>query len=278
MVAVSNDGVFSGYARKGGDAQATGNDGAMGVGASAKSVARLSFPVDVVESDPLPPQHAQLINTYDGGGRMALMEWDDGGGDSGGGGGGDIDPGGTGPVVEVPGTPEPEPDPIPVVVVPGTREPEPSNPATPIPTVPVTPGSEPPEPPIPVVVIKGQRPVTRYVSFMNQQALATYSGQCAKYVRQGLEAAGYDTSGHPVAAKDYGPTLLKNGFTEVPKAGYVPKAGDTVVFQNYPGGSAAGHIEMFNGSRWVSDTIQPNFLANAGYANASYVIYRPPGN
>jgi hypothetical protein len=101
-------------------------------------------------------------------------------------------------------------------------------------------------------------------------------GKCAAYVRIGLEAGGANTTGHPLEAKNYGPTLEKNGFTPVSSENYYPQPGDTAVFQPHPGGNSAGHIETFDGSNWVSDFTQRRFIASSGYANSKYQIYRAP--
>ena len=50
----------------------------------------------------------------------------------------------------------------------------------------------------------------------------------------------------------------KWGFHEVSRTNYVPQKGDIRVWQNYPGGSVAGHIHLFNGQSWVSDFFEPN--------------------
>ncbi|WP_139382609.1 CHAP domain-containing protein [Luteibacter sp. 22Crub2.1] len=92
-------------------------------------------------------------------------------------------------------------------------------------------------------------------------------------MRQGLEA---DTNGHPVDAKDFGPTLVNSGFTPVADDGYTPQVGDTAVFQPPGGGSAAGHIETWDRGDWVSDFNQHSFYANHGYKTESHQVYRPP--
>lgn len=112
---------------------------------------------------------------------------------------------------------------------------------------------------------------------ITRNARAKSQGKCATNVRKALEAAGLDTSGHPVSAKDYGPTLEKNGFKSVGKDGYVPQKGDIVVMQPVPGArSQDGHIAVFNGKQWVSDFKQPGFWPGPGYRNAKpgYTIYR----
>lgn len=83
-------------------------------------------------------------------------------------------------------------------------------------------------------------------------------GECAKYVRIAIQAGGIDTSDHPIYAKNYGPYLIRWGFKEIPCTDYIPKTGDIRVWQNYPGGNIAGHIDMFNGTGWVSDFFEPN--------------------
>ena len=40
------------------------------------------------------------------------------------------------------------------------------------------------------------------------------------------------------------------GFEPINTNDYIK--GDVAVFQNYEGGSEAGHIQMYNGERWVS--------------------------
>jgi CHAP domain len=120
-----------------------------------------------------------------------------------------------------------------------------------------------------------------YVNWMLTHARHTSQGQCAKYVRQGLEAGGADISAGPDGypnAKDYGPQLLNNDFTPVNPTDYTPQPGDTVVFQPYPGDSNSyGHIQMWNGNNWVSDFNQKGFFPNTGYSqNPTYQPYRPP--
>jgi RHS repeat-associated protein len=82
-------------------------------------------------------------------------------------------------------------------------------------------------------------------------------GQCASHVRQGLNAGGLNTDGHPGYAKEYGPFLVKNGFMLVSPLKYVPQKGDIVVFQP---GSEYGHIQVWSGREWVSDHVQRKFI------------------
>lgn len=115
------------------------------------------------------------------------------------------------------------------------------------------------------------------VAKIEEIALPNYQGRCARHVRIALEAGGADLSTRPTYAKDYGPKLLELGLREVSQADYTAQKGDVVVFQAYPTQSPqAGHIQMHNGSQWISDTRQPRFLAHSvHYVGIAYVIYRP---
>ena len=97
-------------------------------------------------------------------------------------------------------------------------------------------------------------------------------GSCAKYVRWGLEAGGIDTSDRPDYACKYGSFLLKKGFNQInitDPNDYTPIKGDIVVFDTYPGQPKypAGHIQMYNGEKWVSDFVQRRFWPNTAYEN-----------
>ena len=120
--------------------------------------------------------------------------------------------------------------------------------------------------------------IDKSVDYINKKARPSYldaKGECALYIREALEAGGIDASIRPGHAKEYGPYLEQWGFSSVESVDYVPLKGDMAVFQNYDGGSVAGHIQMYNGSRWVSDHFQNRFWANTKYESANnYMIYR----
>ena len=81
-------------------------------------------------------------------------------------------------------------------------------------------------------------------------------------MRIALEAAGADTTGHPVPASDWGPTLLKIGYKEITAEFNTPQKGDIYIItktQNHK----YGHIAGFDGSQWISD-----------FKQKSQVIYR----
>jgi|PersoiStandDraft_1058852.scaffolds.fasta_scaffold04152_7 hypothetical protein len=120
----------------------------------------------------------------------------------------------------------------------------------------------------------------RFATYLRKNSKAHSQRRCARAVRQALEAGGASTRGHPVDAKDYGPTLERNGFYVVSftdlKA-YVPIKGDIVVFGPHPGGNVSGHIQAYDGRGWVSDFRQHRFWPGSAYEReeAVYVVYRP---
>ncbi|NVK19641.1 MAG: CHAP domain-containing protein [Methylocystaceae bacterium] len=111
---------------------------------------------------------------------------------------------------------------------------------------------------------------------MSDNAESKSKGRCAAYVRRALEAGGLDSSGHPRNAKDWGPTLEKNGFVPVNPDNYAPQKGDVVVIQPYPGGNKAGHMAAYSGKQWISDFKQRDMWAGPGYRKHKppHVIYR----
>ena len=127
------------------------------------------------------------------------------------------------------------------------------------------------------------------VNYLNGHAYPKYDkatcGKCAKAVRLSLEAGGIDTSDRnadpkdPTSqyhAKNWGSYLLIKGFGVEDISDYSAEKGDIRVFQNYPGGSFSGHIDMYNGNQWVSDYFENGFWPGRGYRenNAAFTIYR----
>lgn len=109
---------------------------------------------------------------------------------------------------------------------------------------------------------------------MRNNAEPTSTGYCARYVRFALEAGGINTSGYPGAAKDYGPFLLSKGFNTVNPHYWVPQAGDIIVFDPFETATAShpnGHIEMFDGTDYISDFKQPRGFWPGG----SFQSYQP---
>lgn len=119
----------------------------------------------------------------------------------------------------------------------------------------------------------------KFATYLRKHSTPHSQGRCARAMRQALEAGGASTSGHPVAAKEYGPTLERNGFYVVGFTDlktYVPVKGDVVIFEPHSGGNAAGHIQAYDGRRWISDFNQQRFWPGSGYEReeAVYVVYR----
>jgi RHS repeat-associated protein len=118
----------------------------------------------------------------------------------------------------------------------------------------------------------------QFANWMNNNAQDHSTGRCAAYCRQGLEAGGLNTAGHPVDAKNYGPFLLQHGYHVVQDANYFgnQQVGDIAVFQPAPGHSQSGHIETWTGSGWVSDFKQNRFSPyhGLGPSDLDYKIYR----
>lgn len=116
------------------------------------------------------------------------------------------------------------------------------------------------------------------VEHLNSNAYETSQHHCAQYVRQAIEAGGI-TLERPASgyAKDYGPSLENAGFKKIPKEDYSPQKGDVIILQPPPGRDA-GHIQMYNGERWVSDFNQSkDIYPGPGYREKKvpYEIYRP---
>jgi hypothetical protein len=86
-----------------------------------------------------------------------------------------------------------------------------------------------------------------------------------------------DTSDREVLAGNYGRFLVKHGASAVSATDDAPQKGDIAVFSITPQ-HQAGHVEIYNGSQWVSDYKQNNFLPWGANDHTPYTIYRFPGN
>jgi RHS repeat-associated protein len=116
--------------------------------------------------------------------------------------------------------------------------------------------------------------VNKFLKWLDDHAHDNSTGNCAKYVRSGLQAGGLNTNGHPTDAKDYGPFLLQLGFVVISQSGYAPQSGDIVVIQ--PGPTPSGHIQAWDGNQWVSDFKQGSRKISPykGDLTPSFSIYR----
>lgn len=131
-----------------------------------------------------------------------------------------------------------------------------------------------------------QSPVTRpgfdvdaAVDYLNSNAEPKSIGYCAKYVRKALEAGGIETKTalnnlELTDAYKYEKFLPSKGFSKIGEntfKSYTPIKGDIMVFGN-TSNHIHGHIQMYNGSNWVSDFVQRTPYPWRDYGN--YSIFR----
>jgi hypothetical protein len=129
----------------------------------------------------------------------------------------------------------------------------------------------------------GQAPcldIRHFVVFMNSVAddRKVTGRQCAWAVRAGLQAGGLDFEKYPYYSKDYAPFLAGLDFSKIPNDSR-PQPGDIMVLQ--PGLNPSGHVQVWDGRRWVSDFMQPpnrGQYQGKGYRDidAPYALYRYP--
>jgi hypothetical protein len=115
-----------------------------------------------------------------------------------------------------------------------------------------------------------------FAIWLRENALPPFgAGKCARFVREALEAAGADTTGHPVDAKNWGATLLRAGFTEATDVPYVAELADVVVIQP-TSRNPHGHIAGFDGTNWISDFVQREMWPGPAYREEqpSHIFYR----
>ena len=107
------------------------------------------------------------------------------------------------------------------------------------------------------------------------RAGAKSTGQCGKYVRIALQSAGvpYTAVNHAYQAHSLG-NLKNAGFQLIQDTGQYVK-GDVMVFDPIAPGES-GHIQIFNGSRWISDFKQ-NTMVSSKYRDKPRHLYRMPG-
>jgi GH24 family phage-related lysozyme (muramidase) len=119
--------------------------------------------------------------------------------------------------------------------------------------------------------------VAKAVAALNANAEPGSLGKCAKYVRLAINAGGIATPGNPVSACNYNPYLEKLGFKQVSTTTY--EKGDIAVFEAFQGDKKYhehGHIQMWNGTQWVSDFKQRDYWAGPDYRKhkPGSVVYR----
>ncbi|MCX8983828.1 CHAP domain-containing protein [Citrobacter portucalensis] len=111
-------------------------------------------------------------------------------------------------------------------------------------------------------------------NYAKAQAEPGPTSNCAAYVRQAIHAGGINVI-NTHHAKDYGPMLEAAGFRKISST-QSPMAGDVVVIPPYTGGSASGHMAIYDGQDWYSDFKQRDFWGGPGYRSSkpSYQMYR----
>ncbi|TPK60446.1 hypothetical protein FJ930_28635 [Mesorhizobium sp. B2-4-15] len=104
-----------------------------------------------------------------------------------------------------------------------------------------------------------------FVNYMDEKSVDASTHKCGAACRDGLKAGGLDVSGHPKNAGDYGPFLENLGASAVshtnsdtPPADYKQEKGDIAVFQ-VTTARPNGHVEVWDGKRWISDFKQNNY-------------------
>jgi hypothetical protein len=116
------------------------------------------------------------------------------------------------------------------------------------------------------------------IKTLQDSAHAKSQGQCAHNVRIALDAGGLDTGDRPDSAKYYGAFLQRHGAVVVTSDHYQAQAGDIAVFlgnADHP----AGHVQMYDGSVWISDFKQPSFDPySRAHPGGASTIYRFPGH
>ena len=126
-------------------------------------------------------------------------------------------------------------------------------------------------------VVVNAGPSYKAVQHLNSIALTCSSGSCGQYIRRGIEAGFDKPKDHfinetPGSAKDFGPWLESKGYENIDTTNFLK--GDVAIF-NSNSSHPYGHIQMYNGEKWVSDFTQNTFWASTKYRNANdFRIFR----
>jgi len=142
--------------------------------------------------------------------------------------------------------------------------------------------------------------VVNAVKHLQDHKAESSQGKCAKYVREAIEAGGLTLKrpserwpGDGPSACDYGGSLEQVGFEvfydntqeNLLCQAYHPVKGDIAVFMPIESSQENGininrrkhgHIQMYDGVRWISDHAQHNFFAGSDYVKkwGRFRIYR----
>ena len=114
--------------------------------------------------------------------------------------------------------------------------------------------------------------LNKFTQHLNGIRANTSSQKCAKSIRIALQSAGADIKNHPVAAADWGNTLVSLGYKKISPQFSSPQSGDIYII-NRTSKHTYGHIAGFSGSQWISDFRQRTYDVYKG-DNVSYEYYR----
>lgn len=120
-------------------------------------------------------------------------------------------------------------------------------------------------------LVKGSPPALA-AAHATKVAKSSSEQKCALYVRRALQKAGYTNFTPQPSAYMYASVMPKLGFTKISKKNYTPATGDVIVWNKKPG-NPHGHIQIYNGSQWISDFRQSSMYIY-GQNHNGYSIWR----
>ena len=117
----------------------------------------------------------------------------------------------------------------------------------------------------------------------NAKGVDTYGGKCAGACHKAMAAGGIGwDKNRPWQAGKNGPWLVGHGATPVGHSdtsampgNYTPMKGDISVFSGGAPHNPIGHMAIYDGKHWVSDTVQSTFAPGHHYPG-SVTVYRFP--
>jgi hypothetical protein len=107
--------------------------------------------------------------------------------------------------------------------------------------------------------------IDRFIQKLESIKSHVSSQRCARSIRIALESAGAVIGSHPIAASDWGDTLMKLGYKHIQPEFDRPQEGDIYIIHR-TSKHVYGHIAGFTGSEWVSD-----------FKQKSYDVYKDDG-
>lgn len=114
--------------------------------------------------------------------------------------------------------------------------------------------------------------IDKFTQKLRSISATSSSARCARSIRLALESAGAKFNDHPIAAADWGNTLMKIGYRKITPAFDRPQQGDIYII-NRTAKHRYGHIAGFSGTAWVSDFQQRSHDVYKE-ENVTYTYYR----